>query len=160
MYLRAVSVRTGEVLTTVTASKTIASKAISANAFKFVAFKELLEAEAGVTTNEPDHLALQQAIEKAVYGLVMEGVELKLWNFADPKAGWPLLARYQQERSGVYSAAQVQSILEREGDLPRISRANPAKYGAASAQGKGEPARRKSSDNGAKEGKSRASGTR
>ena len=45
VYLRAVSVRTGEVLTTVTASKTIASKAISANAFKFVAFKELLEAE-------------------------------------------------------------------------------------------------------------------
>ena len=40
IYLRAVSVRTGEVLTTVTASKTIASKAISANAFKFVAFKE------------------------------------------------------------------------------------------------------------------------
>jgi curli production assembly/transport component CsgG len=113
VYLRAVSVRTGEVLTTVTASKTIASKAIGASAFKFVAFKELLEAEAGFTTNEPDHLALQQAIEKAVYGLVMEGVELKLWNFADPKAGWPLLWRYEQERDGKYSPAQVQNAMER-----------------------------------------------
>lgn len=121
VYLRAVSVRTGEVLTTVTASKTIASKAISANAFKFVAFKELLEAEAGITTNEPDHLALQQAIEKAVYGLVMEGVELHLWNFADPKAGWPLLWRYKQERDGVFSAAEVQEAMERSGELaPKI----------------------------------------
>lgn len=123
VYLRAVSVRTGEVLTTVTASKTIASKAISANAFKFVAFKELLEAEAGITTNEPDHLALQQAIEKAVYGLVMEGVELHLWNFADPKAGWPLLWRYKQERDGVFSAAEVQQAMERSGELaPKIKR--------------------------------------
>jgi curli production assembly/transport component CsgG len=112
VYLRAVSVRTGEVLTTVTASKTIASKAISANAFKFVAFKELLEAEAGVTTNEPDQLALQQAIEKAVYGLVMEGAELKIWDFADPKAGWPLLWRYKQERDGIFSAGDVEHALE------------------------------------------------
>jgi curli production assembly/transport component CsgG len=121
VYLRAVSVRTGEVLTTVTASKTIASKAISANAFKFVAFKELLEAEAGITTNEPSHLALQQAIEKAVYGLVMEGVELHLWNFEDPKAGWPLLWRYKQERDGVFSAAQVQEAMQHSAQrTPRI----------------------------------------
>lgn len=112
VYLRAVSVRTGEVLTTVTASKTIASKAISANAFKFVAFKELLEAEAGVTTNEPDQVALQQAIEKAVYGLVMEGAELKIWDFADPKAGWPLVWRYKQERDGIFSAGDVEHALE------------------------------------------------
>lgn len=115
VYLRAVSVRTGEVLTTVTASKTIASKALGGSAFKFVAFKELLEAEAGITTNEPDHLALQQAIEKAVYGLVMEGVELKLWSFADMNAGWPLLWRYQRERDGIYSAEQVQRAMERAG---------------------------------------------
>lgn len=125
VYLRAVSVRTGEVLTTVTASKTIASKAISGSAFKFVAFKELLEAESGITTNEPDHLALQQAIEKAVYGLVMEGVELKLWNFADPKAGWPLLWGYQQERDGIYSAGQIKQAMERSGDLPPLKVKEP-----------------------------------
>ena len=112
VYLRAVSVRTGEVLTSVTASKTIASQSLGASAFKFVAFKELLEAEAGVTTNEPDQLALQQAIEKAVYALVMEGVDLKLWDFADPKAGWPYVWRYRQERDGVFSAKQVAAAME------------------------------------------------
>jgi curli production assembly/transport component CsgG len=100
VYLRAVSVRTGEVLTTVTASKTIASQALSGNTFRFVAFKELLEAEAGYTTNEPDQLALQQAIEKAVHSLVLEGVELNLWKFANPDAGVPLLSQYRSERDG------------------------------------------------------------
>lgn len=128
VYLRAVSVRTGEVLTTVTASKTIASKAIDGNAFKFVAFKKLLEAEAGITTNEPDQVALQQAIEKAVYGLVMEGVELKLWNFADPKAGAPMLALYQQERNGIYSAGQVRDVMERSGEMPRIKAPSANRY--------------------------------
>jgi curli production assembly/transport component CsgG len=134
IYLRAVSVRTGEVLTTVTASKTIASKAISANAFKFVAFKELLEAEAGITTNEPDHLALQQAIEKAVYDLVMEGVELKLWNFADPKAGYPLVYRYDQERNGTYSAAQVQRAMETSGELAPTIKPDPTQYAPMSSK--------------------------
>lgn len=118
VYLRAVSVRTGEVLTTVTASKTIASKSIGASAFKYVAFKELLEAEAGFTTNEPDQVALQQAIEKAVYGLVMEGVDLKLWDFADAKAGWPLLWRYRQEREGRLSAEQVRNAMKRADEMP------------------------------------------
>lgn len=118
VYLRAVSVRTGEVLTSVTASKTIASQALGASAFKFVAFKELLEAEIGYTTNEPDQLALQQAIEKAVYALIMEGAELKLWEFADQQAAWPMVHAYRQERAGVYSAAKVEDVMD---DLRRRS---------------------------------------
>jgi curli production assembly/transport component CsgG len=133
VYLRAVSVRTGEVLTTVTASKTIASKAVDANAFKFVAFKKLLEAEAGYTTNEPEELALQEAIEKAVYDMVLEGSELKLWSFADQKAGWPLVWRYDQERDGVYSAYQTEKGMERTGELPRDGKPKPARYPANSA---------------------------
>ncbi|KHK93688.1 curlin [Novosphingobium malaysiense] len=111
VYLRAVSVRTGEVLTSVTASKTIASQAIGASAFRYVAFKELLQAEAGYTTNEPDQVALQQAIEKAVYGLVLEGVELKLWDFEDRDAGWPLLWRYMKERDGAVDPQDMQEAL-------------------------------------------------
>ncbi len=103
-----------------TASKTIASHQIGVNAFKYVAFKELLEAEAGFTVNEPDHLALQQAIEKAVYGLIMEGVELKLWEFADYKAGWPLLWRYTQERDGIFSAEQVQAAMKHAAKSPPV----------------------------------------
>lgn len=112
VYLRAVSVRTGEVLTTVTASKTIASYSLGGSAFRFVGFKELLEAEAGYTTNEPDQVALQQAIEKAVYGLVMEGVQLKLWDFATASQGYPFLALYKKERDGSFSSDQVTKALK------------------------------------------------
>ena len=112
VYLRAVSVRTGEVLTSVTASKTIASQAVGANAFRYIAFKELLQAEVGYTTNEPDQIAMQQAIEKAVYAMVMEGVDLKLWNFADPDAGWPLLWQYRQERDGIYDQNRFETALK------------------------------------------------
>lgn len=112
VYLRAVSVRTGEVLTNVTASKTIASQAIGASAFKFVAFKELLEAEAGFTTNEPDQVALQQAIEKAVYGLIMEGEQLDLWRFSDKQKAGPMIASYRAERDGNFNARDVQEAAE------------------------------------------------
>ena len=112
VYLRAISVRTGEVLTNVQASKTIASQAIGASAFKFVAFRELLEAEAGFTTNEPDQVALQQAIEKAVYGLIMEGVELELWRFSDMQKAQPMVASYMRERDGEYDPQDVQRAAE------------------------------------------------
>jgi len=103
VYLRAVSVKTGEVLTTVTTSKTITSVAVNANVFAYVASDKILQGELGYTTNEPSQIALRQAIEKAVYGLVMEGADLKLWSFQDQKAAWPLMWRYKQERDGVIS---------------------------------------------------------
>jgi curli production assembly/transport component CsgG len=121
VYLRAVSVRTGEVLANVTASKTIASQALGASAFKFVAFRELLEAEAGITSNEPDQVALQQAIEKAVYGLVLEGVDLDLWRFEDMTAAQPLIAAYRAERDGVYDASDIQKAVKRAGSLTALT---------------------------------------
>ena len=121
VYLRAVSVRTGEVLTNVTASKTIASQAIGLSAYRFVAFKELLEAEWGITANEPDQVALQQAIEKAVYGLILEGVELNLWKFGDMAAAQPLLSTYRAERDGIYEARDVQDAVKRAGSLTALT---------------------------------------
>ncbi|KPQ38242.1 MAG: curli production assembly/transport component CsgG [Porphyrobacter sp. HL-46] len=121
VYLRAVSVRTGEVLANITTSKTIASQALGASAFKFVAFRELLEAEAGITSNEPDQVALQQAIEKAVYGLVLEGVELDLWRFEDMSAAQRLLAAYRAERDGVYDASDIQKAVKRAGSLTAMT---------------------------------------
>ena len=111
VYLRAVSVRTGEVLTSVTASKTIASQSLGANAFRYVGFKELLQAEAGYTTNEPDQVALQQAIEKAVYSMVLEGAELNLWKFGNPEAGASLLSAYREERDGKVDAEKLAEAL-------------------------------------------------
>ena len=109
VYLRAVSVKTGEVLTTVTTSKTITSAAMSANVFAYVASDKILQGELGYTTNEPSQLALRQAVEKAVYALVMEGADLKLWSFQDNNAGWPLIWRYRQERDGIMSPAAAES---------------------------------------------------
>ena len=99
VYLRAVSTKTGEVLVNVTAHKTIASFGIHGDAFKFVAFDKLLETEAGITKNEPDQLAVQQAIEKAVYAMIMEGTELGLWAFADQHAQKQLLGTFRTEKA-------------------------------------------------------------
>lgn len=121
VYLRAVSVRTGEVLTNVQASKTIASQALGANAFRFVAFRELLEAETGITSNEPDQVALQQAIEKAVYGLVLEGVDLGLWRFANSDQAEALMSTYRAEREGIYDADDVQEAVKRAGSLTALT---------------------------------------
>jgi curli production assembly/transport component CsgG len=98
VYLRAVSVRTGEVLTTVVARKTVASVALSANAFRFVAFRELLEVETGVTSNEPDQIALQQAVERAVHSLVIEGAQLGFWRFQDDAEAAPFIEAYNRAR--------------------------------------------------------------
>jgi curli production assembly/transport component CsgG len=105
--LRAVSVKTGQVLANVTTSKTISAYGVDVNVFRYVSLTSLLQTEAGFTTNEPGLVALQQAIDKAVYGLIMEGVDLKLWNFQDTNAGWSALWRYRQERDGLLSAQQV-----------------------------------------------------
>lgn len=98
--LRAVSVKTGEVLATVQTAKTLASVAVSADTFRYVDYKDLLEAEGGTTRNEPAQLALQQAIEKAVFSLIMEGCARRLWAFKDPAAGEVLLGLYRQENDG------------------------------------------------------------
>ncbi|HEK1693033.1 curli production assembly/transport protein CsgG [Pseudomonas putida] len=89
--LRAVDVRTGQVLANVMTSKTIYSVGRSAGVFKFIEFKKLLEAEVGYTTNEPAQLCVLSAIESAVGHLLAQGIERRLWQVAgdagDGKAG-------------------------------------------------------------------------
>jgi len=85
VYLRAVSVTTGEVLLSVSTSKTVYSIGLSGGLFKFVAYDKIAESETGVTYNEPPQLAVRQAIEMAVYSLVLEGCKSKLWGMSDPK---------------------------------------------------------------------------
>ncbi|MBX2806237.1 MAG: curlin [Hyphomicrobiales bacterium] len=83
VYLRVISTKTGEVLLSVVAHKTIISVGIRGNAFKFIALDALLEAEAGFTTNEPAQIAVQQAIEKAVHTMIVEGAARNVWTFAN-----------------------------------------------------------------------------
>lgn len=102
IYLRAVSVRTGEVLVNVSVRKAIASTGVSANAFRYVAYQKLLETDAGIAFNEPDELAMQQAIEEAVLGLVLEGAEQQLWCFsAAPDQAEKLLRDYYARRDDI-----------------------------------------------------------
>jgi curli production assembly/transport component CsgG len=93
--LRAVDVRTGQVLANVMTSKTIYSVSYTAGVFKFVEFKKLLELEAGYTTNEPAQLCVLSAIEAAVGHLVAQGIERRMWQVAgDTTAPNETLERY------------------------------------------------------------------
>jgi curli production assembly/transport component CsgG len=134
VYLRAVSVRTGEVLSTVTASKTIASMGVGGNAFRYVAFKDLLEADAGYTTNEPDAVALQQAIEKAVWELVLDGVDRKLWSFANPVAGQQQVLEYLRERDGKLDESRVAQALQ---NAPKVAPLKIKRTASADGDDKG-----------------------
>lgn len=84
IYLRLVSTSNGKILKTVYVSKTILSQAIDASLFRYVNFKRLLEVETGFTKNEPIQLAVTEAIEKAVYSLIIEGIVDDVWKSTAP----------------------------------------------------------------------------
>jgi len=108
--LRAVDTNTGRVLANVMASKSIASTKVQSGVFRYIALDEILELEAGVSANEPKQVAVQQAIEKAVHALVLEGAENGVWSFADQKKGAELIARHRQEKD--YVALPVSRMME------------------------------------------------
>lgn len=96
--LRAVDVRSGEVLANVMTSKTIYSVGRNAGVFKFIEFKDLLQLEAGYTTNEPAQLCVLSAIEAAVAHLIAQGVERQFWLTAgDIAPAQTSLAKYLQK---------------------------------------------------------------
>ena len=127
IYLRAVSVKTGEVLASVVTHKSIVSVSLNASTFKFVTFDELLEAEAGVSVNEPTQIAVQSAIEKAVYALIMEGAQAgprHLWSFSDSAAGSAALARYAAEKARSNALTRVTFPVDSPKDQPKVGRAH------------------------------------
>lgn len=105
--LRVVSVRNGRVFSTVSASKSIYSVLLQGGVFKIFGTNNLLEAEAGFTRNEPTQLAVRQAIEKAVYGMIVEGSLSGLWQFADTRTGRNLAGSYLAERNGDLTVAKA-----------------------------------------------------
>ncbi len=103
--VRLVSVQTGEVMLSVTTTKTVYSAGISANVYKFVSTDKILQAEAGYTRNEPTQLAVRQAIDLAVYATIMEGARSGIWNFSNPAAAAPLVSEYiKRDRPGDVAA--------------------------------------------------------
>jgi len=115
IYLRAVKVETGEVLLSVTSSKTVFSTSTDTNLIKYITFDRLLNAEAGFSVNEPVQLAVRQAIETGVYSMIMEGALEKVWDFKDQGAGQAALHEYLVRRDGKDAAmAQMRDAQEQQ----------------------------------------------
>jgi len=83
IYLRAISTSNGRILKTIHTSKTILSQKIDAGIFRYVSMARLLEAEVGFTFNEPSGIAVQEAIDKAVHSMIIEGILDDLWQVKD-----------------------------------------------------------------------------
>ncbi len=98
IYLRAISTSSGKILKNIYVSKTILSQALDASLFKYVNFQRLLEAEVGFTRNEPVQLAVKEAIEKAVKGLIVEGIADGIWSAKEASAGENLVQQYSAEK--------------------------------------------------------------
>lgn len=131
VYLRAISVKTGEVITSVSATKKVASVGIAANAFRYVSFKELLEIDTGITSNEPQLLALRQAVEAAVEYLILDGAELGVWTFQNPQEAAAAIERYRMVRDAIVPSDMVdESIMananEFESQAVRTSKSRQA----------------------------------
>ncbi len=99
--LRAVSVQTGRVLSSVTTTQTLYSVALQGGTFKFVKVDALLEIEAGVTRNQPSSLAVREAIQMAVYALIMDGAKKGAWQFADPALGAAYISTFEEHQRAV-----------------------------------------------------------
>lgn len=113
IYLRMISTSNGKILKSVYISKTILSQAIDESLFRYVNFKRLLEVETGYTTNEPVHMAVTEAIEKAVESLVLEGIKDNIWQADAPQ--WKvdnLLKAYAEESKTADVTALYDRVLE------------------------------------------------
>ena len=84
--LRLVAVQTGEILLSVSATKTIASYSKGGDVFRFLDMStKALEFESGQATNEPVNYAIRTTIEHAILQMIYEGVNKKLWKMEGVK---------------------------------------------------------------------------
>jgi curli production assembly/transport component CsgG len=80
--IKLINVTTGEVELTAIVEKSIASAGLHSDIFKYLdTDTKLVEAEAGVATNEPAGYAVRKAIEKGVAEMIEMGEKKGLWGF-------------------------------------------------------------------------------
>ena len=85
--MRMTSTQTGEVLLSVSTTKTIISTGSSMTFFRFFDMGTTsVEVEAGHTINEPVNYAVRVAIEQAVVELIKAGEKRELWKFDVPES--------------------------------------------------------------------------
>ncbi|AXK38289.1 CsgG/HfaB family protein [Crenobacter cavernae] len=93
--LRAVDIRTGQVLESISTTKTIYSIQLDFGGFRFVSLKSLLEYEVGFSQNEPVQLCVREAIETALVHLITQGIRDRLWALKNPEDfNAPLVQNY------------------------------------------------------------------
>ena len=97
--LRMIDIRNGQILNTVSVTKTIFSYAFGANHYAYVSYQRLLQAEIGYTTNEPAQLAVRQAVESAVIHLTVQGIRDRVLEMKD-ETQWndPIIQSYIREQ--------------------------------------------------------------
>lgn len=93
--LRAVDIRSGEIIQSITTTKTIFSIQVDFGVFKYVSLKHLLEVETGISRNEPVQQCVREAIETALVHMVAQGVRDGSWRLKNPDdINQPLLQAY------------------------------------------------------------------
>jgi len=99
--LRAVDIRTGDVIQSVTTTKTIFSIQLDFGVFKYVSLRHLLEVETGLSRNEPVQQCVREAIEAGLIHLIAQGVQDGSWNLKNPaELKQPLLQGYLSAYAG------------------------------------------------------------
>ncbi len=108
--LRTVSVASGEVLTSVTVTKTVLSYMDKAGVLKFVdSGTQAIEAEIGASINESINKATNLAIQAAVIGTIREGARKGHWSFKEEKANELVQPQAQAPSQGAKPATEKQS---------------------------------------------------
>jgi curli production assembly/transport component CsgG len=105
--LRTIDIRGGQVLQSVSTTKTIYSYEVHPSVFKFVNVKDLAELEAGMTRNEPAQLCVAEAIEAGVVHLIVQGLKDGYWTLQDEaQQAHPVVRRYLAGRDTLYTSAR------------------------------------------------------
>lgn len=105
--LRSIDIRNGQILNSVSTTKTIYSYELGSGVFRFVNFKELLELEGGYTRNEPAQLCVREAIEAAVVHLTVQGLKDRVWALKN-EGDWnsPVIQAYLKENNEYLDAPE------------------------------------------------------
>jgi len=125
IYLRLVSVRNGGVLKSVSTTKSILSREVDFGIYRFVSVKRLLEAETGLSTNEPTTICVLEAIEKAVYDLIIEGILDGIWELKNSEdISSQAIQNYLKEKQETEKTV----VFDNEGNLVEIKDTEGPEY--------------------------------
>lgn len=120
--LRVVDVRTGRILDTVETTKTIMSYQYGINVFKYVSFKDLVQSEIGMSSNEPIQLCAQESIHAAVVHIIARGIKKNLWSLKVPEdIHDEVLRPYIGSLASVPKQLQLRKKYRRQGELKSSS---------------------------------------